>query len=173
MDLEPLNELQVAECLKSEEEYLQQLERERAQKASKQPAPLTKTLSEGYPEIAKLRRQYSLESWSAEQIRESVNRSTDIDFLEACRQEFHRRAQDAEEASTAIGSTREQRYFWVPLPKKVDEPSKGLWYGHFNGQWIVRQMEVHPDKVPILSVAGKFYYYSLKMYIFSFQAVTT
>lgn len=31
---------------------------------------------------------------------------------------------------------------------------RGLWYAHFDGQWIARQMELHADKPPILLVAG-------------------
>ena len=29
------------------------------------------------------------------------------------------------------------------------------WYAHFDGEWIARQMELHPDKPPILLVAGE------------------
>ena len=31
---------------------------------------------------------------------------------------------------------------------------KGWWLAHFDGQWIARQMELHPDKPAILLVAG-------------------
>lgn len=33
---------------------------------------------------------------------------------------------------------------------------RGLWYAHFDGQYVARQMELHTDKPPILLVAGKF-----------------
>lgn len=32
---------------------------------------------------------------------------------------------------------------------------RGLWYAHFDGQYVARQMELHADKAPILLVAGK------------------
>ena len=32
---------------------------------------------------------------------------------------------------------------------------KGWWYAHFDGDWIARQMELHPDRPPVLLVAGK------------------
>lgn len=37
----------------------------------------------------------------------------------------------------------------------------GLWYAHFNGQWIARQIEVHPNKPPVLLVAGSNFVFSL------------
>ncbi|XP_029985272.1 unconventional myosin-VI-like [Sphaeramia orbicularis] len=56
---------------------------------------------------------------------------------------------------------RQQRYFRIPFIRPGDqykEPQskkKGWWYAHFDGPWIARQMELHPDKHPILLVAGK------------------
>lgn len=55
---------------------------------------------------------------------------------------------------------RQQRYFRIPFIRPSDqykEPQakkKGWWYAHFDGPWIARQMELHPDKQPILLVAG-------------------
>lgn len=34
---------------------------------------------------------------------------------------------------------------------------RGWWYAHFDGQYVARQMELHPDKPPILLIAGKTY----------------
>uniref|UniRef100_A0AAR2LIR7 Unconventional myosin-VI n=1 Tax=Pygocentrus nattereri TaxID=42514 RepID=A0AAR2LIR7_PYGNA len=56
---------------------------------------------------------------------------------------------------------RQQRYFRIPFIRPGDEykdpqnKKKGWWYAHFDGPWIARQMELHPDKHPILLVAGK------------------
>ena len=36
-----------------------------------------------------------------------------------------------------------------------NQKKKGWWFAHFDGQWIARQMELHPDKPPVLLVAGK------------------
>ncbi|XP_054617381.1 unconventional myosin-VI-like isoform X6 [Dunckerocampus dactyliophorus] len=60
-----------------------------------------------------------------------------------------------------VAMTRQQRYFRIPFIRPgeqyKDPPSKkkGWWYAHFDGPWIARQMELHPDKHPILLVAGK------------------
>ncbi|XP_044146228.1 unconventional myosin-VI isoform X4 [Bufo gargarizans] len=60
-----------------------------------------------------------------------------------------------------IEVNRQQRYFRIPFIRPADqykEPQnkkKGWWYAHFDGPWIARQMELHPDKPPIMLVAGK------------------
>lgn len=55
-----------------------------------------------------------------------------------------------------------QRFFRIPFVKPNADSSKsaptdkkGYWYAHFDGQWIARQMELHPDKPPVLLVAGR------------------
>ncbi|CAJ0961407.1 unnamed protein product, partial [Mesorhabditis belari] len=61
-----------------------------------------------------------------------------------------------------------QRFFKVPFSSRLQQNGKnpavffvetgsqqGVWYGHFNGQWIQRQIELHPDKPPILLLAGR------------------
>lgn len=56
---------------------------------------------------------------------------------------------------------RKQRFFRIPFIRPADQykdpqnKKKGWWYAHFDGPWIARQMELHPDKPPILLVAGK------------------
>ncbi|KAG7460636.1 hypothetical protein MATL_G00200880 [Megalops atlanticus] len=60
-----------------------------------------------------------------------------------------------------IAMNRLQRYFRIPFIRPGDQykdpqnKKKGWWYAHFDGPWIARQMELHPDKQPILLVAGK------------------
>ncbi|XP_031437000.1 myosin VIa [Clupea harengus] len=60
-----------------------------------------------------------------------------------------------------IAMNRQQRYFRIPFirpgdpHKDLQGKKKGWWYAHFDGPWIARQMELHPDKHPILLVAGK------------------
>ncbi|KAM4694165.1 unconventional myosin-VI isoform 4-T5 [Discoglossus pictus] len=60
-----------------------------------------------------------------------------------------------------VEMNRQQRYFRIPFIRPADqykEPQnkkKGWWYAHFDGTWIARQMELHPDKPPIMLVAGK------------------
>lgn len=54
-----------------------------------------------------------------------------------------------------------QRYFRIPFVRPADQhrddeyKKKGWWYAHFDGKWIARQMELHPDKQPVLLVAGR------------------
>lgn len=56
---------------------------------------------------------------------------------------------------------RQQRYFRIPFIRPADQykdpqnKKKGWWYAHFDGPWIARQMELHPDKQPIVLVAGE------------------
>lgn len=52
---------------------------------------------------------------------------------------------------------RPQRYFRIPFVRAESKKSgkKGWWFAHFDGQWIARQMELHPDKAPVILVAGK------------------
>ena len=55
-----------------------------------------------------------------------------------------------------------QRFFKIPFARPADEyrgdnPTQkkhGMWYAHFDGKWIARQMELYPDKPPILMVSG-------------------
>uniref|UniRef100_A0A671SVD7 Unconventional myosin-VI n=1 Tax=Sinocyclocheilus anshuiensis TaxID=1608454 RepID=A0A671SVD7_9TELE len=59
-----------------------------------------------------------------------------------------------------IVMNRQQRFFRIPFIRPGDQykdpqNKKGWWYAHFDGPWIARQMELHPDKHPILLVAGK------------------
>uniref|UniRef100_A0A665VKF6 Unconventional myosin-VI n=1 Tax=Echeneis naucrates TaxID=173247 RepID=A0A665VKF6_ECHNA len=60
-----------------------------------------------------------------------------------------------------VAMNRQQRYFRIPFIRPSDQykdpqnKKKGWWYAHFDGPWIARQMELHPDKHPILLVAGK------------------
>lgn len=49
-----------------------------------------------------------------------------------------------------------QRYFRIPFQRPgTDQSKRGWWFAHFDGQYVARQMELHPDKTPILLVAGK------------------
>ncbi|CAD6190954.1 unnamed protein product [Caenorhabditis auriculariae] len=59
-----------------------------------------------------------------------------------------------------------QRYFKVPFNSKTEStknPGKmelsgapsGIWFAHFNGQWIQRQISVKPGSKPALLIAGK------------------
>lgn len=53
-----------------------------------------------------------------------------------------------------------QRYFKIPFVRAAtqntsgEQGKRGWWYAHFDGQYIARQMELHPEKPPVLLVAG-------------------
>jgi myosin-6 len=67
----------------------------------------------------------------------------------------------------ALVNTSSQRYFRIPFLRGATANSsaggndsmagrkRGWWYAHFDGQYVARQMELHPDKQPILLVAGE------------------
>ena len=49
------------------------------------------------------------------------------------------------------GQERPSRYFRIPFVRPGDDKGgdkvakkKGWWFAHFDGQWIARQMELHP-----------------------------
>jgi len=60
--------------------------------------------------------------------------------------------------------TSSQRYFRIPFvrsntptrpPGSGGDQHRGWWYAHFDGQYVARQMELHPDKPAILLNAGE------------------
>ncbi|GFU35915.1 myosin heavy chain 95F [Nephila pilipes] len=130
-------------------------------------------------------KKYDLSKWKYSDLRDAINTSCDLELLDACREEFHRRlkvyhswkvknmhkgsnqsrAPDSVMQSakhvpplpptrkSSLGSTATHRYFRIPFVR--NSAQKGWWYAHFNGQWIARQMELHPDKPPVQLIAGK------------------
>ena len=52
-----------------------------------------------------------------------------------------------------------QRYFKVaftrPSATNANVRQRSVWYAHFDGEWIARQMEIHADREPLLLIAGK------------------
>jgi myosin-6 len=136
-----------------------------------------------------LHKKHDLSTWKYADLRDTINTSCDIDLLEACREEFHRRLkvyhawkmknmnkekgqkrapQELHDKAKNKGAApkpkakktdRPQRYFRIPFVKPDDKgkkgSKKGWWFAHFDGQWIARQMELHPEKPSVLLVAGK------------------
>uniref|UniRef100_A0A2P2HZY0 Unconventional myosin-VI-like n=1 Tax=Hirondellea gigas TaxID=1518452 RepID=A0A2P2HZY0_9CRUS len=142
--------------------------------------------------------KYDLSKWKYAELRDTINTSCDLELLDACRVEFHRRlkvyhawkaknkkkttmdesqrapksvldaaksqsmraAASGNKAAPGSSGTDTHRYFRIPFVRPTDDPSassqqKGWWYAHFDGEWIARQMELHPDKHPILLLAGR------------------
>lgn len=132
--------------------------------------------------------KYNLSKWKYSELRDTINTSCDLELLEACREEFHRRLkvyhawksrnakpkqnnQEERAPNTVMqytstnpfinfqpdnSHTCEQRYFRIPFVRPSSlTGEKGWWFAHFDGQWIARQLELHPDKPPILLVAGE------------------
>ena len=134
-------------------------------------------------------KKYNLAKWKYAELRDTINTSCDIELLEACREEFHRRLkvyhawkarnkkknstfEDNQRAPTSIlneankpssvanpkkaTSSSSQRFFRIPFVKPgASEGAKGWWFAHFDGDWIGRQMELHPGREAVLLVAGK------------------
>ncbi|KAG6453601.1 hypothetical protein O3G_MSEX008225 [Manduca sexta] len=134
------------------------------------------------------KQKYDLSKWKYSELRDTINTSCDIELLEACRHEFHRRLKvyhawkaknarkttmadqerapqsimDAARAPRAVGRGSvlgaRHRYFRIPFVRAGapgDAPDRrGWWYAHFDGQYVARQMELHPDKTPVLLQAG-------------------
>lgn len=136
------------------------------------------------------KQKYDLSKWKYSELRDTINTSCDIELLEACRHEFHRRlkvyhawkARNARKSTLAEQERAPQsildaaktprlpqkgeilgarhRYFRIPFVRPgvtgvgAAEEERGWWYAHFDGQYVARQMELHPDKTPVLLQAG-------------------
>ncbi|KAK2586695.1 hypothetical protein KPH14_011736 [Odynerus spinipes] len=144
-------------------------------------------------QAAMTNKKYDLSKWKYSELRDAINTSCDIELLEACRHEFHRRLKvyhawkarnrrrtTMDENERAPKSIMEaaaktprtpmkqpivessQRYFRIPFVRPAANQQdnshaggkRGWWYAHFDGQYVARQMELHPDKPPILLLAG-------------------
>lgn len=139
--------------------------------------------------------RYDLTKWTYTQLRDYINTSTDIDMIQACRDEFARRLQAyhnwraknkassqgmphdnqrmpesvipmAEQATSqtsatspaASKSSNRQRFFRVPFNphgSAAGNSPLGWWYAHFDGEYVKRQMELYPNKDPVLLIRGK------------------
>jgi myosin-6 len=155
----------------------------------------TTTTSFANKKMEQLHKKHDLSKWKYADLRDTINTSCDVDLLEACREEFHRRLKvyhawkmknqqkgkaqaagrapaELAAAAKARGSApppppakkkknaeRPQRFFRIPFIRPGDKgkagSKKGWWFAHFDGQWIARQMELHPEKPAVLLTAGK------------------
>nr|XP_033326321.1 myosin heavy chain 95F isoform X4 [Megalopta genalis] len=157
------------------------------------PLPVRRSEQVRNNQAAMANKKYDLSKWKYSELRDAINTSCDIELLEACRHEFHRRLKvyhawkarnrrrtTMDENERAPKSIMEaaaktprtpikqsipqssQRYFRIPFvrPSVIQQENpptiikRGWWYAHFDGQYVARQMELHPDKAPILLVAG-------------------
>ncbi|CAH2070936.1 unnamed protein product, partial [Iphiclides podalirius] len=132
------------------------------------------------------KQKYDLSKWKYSELRDTINTSCDIELLEACRHEFHRRLKvyhawkaknarkttmaeqerapqsvmDAARAPRVVGREAREvlgarhRYFRIPFVRPGGGERRGWWYAHFDGRYVARQMELHPDKTPVLLQAG-------------------
>lgn len=148
-------------------------------------------------QAAQEKQKYDLSKWKYSELRDTINTSCEIELLEACRIEFHRRLKvyhawkaknrrrttmdENERAPRSVMDAAarvprapikapvnmsSQRYFRIPFVRGAKANSsaggndstggrnRGWWYAHFDGQYVARQMELHPDKAAILLVAG-------------------
>ncbi|KAF3701156.1 Unconventional myosin-VI Unconventional myosin-6 [Channa argus] len=95
-------------------------------------------------------KKYDLCKWKYAELRDVINTS--------CAEQNPAPPMAAQQQEVAMN--RQQRYFRIPFIRPADQykdpqnKKKGWWYAHFDGPWIARQMELHPDKQPIVLVAG-------------------
>lgn len=126
-----------------------------------------------------MRSQYDLAHWKYAELRDAINNSMDIGLLAACEEEFRRRlriynewkARNAskrdEPAPVRIGSQipgstthLEQRYFKYTFDAGAQQEFQfsgktGIWYAHFSGPNIQRQITIRPGQMPQLMIAGR------------------
>uniref|UniRef100_A0AC34G0V5 Myosin motor domain-containing protein n=1 Tax=Panagrolaimus sp. ES5 TaxID=591445 RepID=A0AC34G0V5_9BILA len=126
-----------------------------------------------------------LSKYTHSELREMMNNATDIEWVRACQSEFHRRmhffngwrfkAAPSKLLARPVGKSktppllplilpktveRKQRYFRAPLSNRKrgassSSPEKGFWFTHFDGEFIVREIELKPRVTPILFLAGR------------------
>ncbi|KAF0762385.1 myosin heavy chain 95F isoform X1 [Aphis craccivora] len=194
----------------AELKFREQMEQERrdhelalrlAQETNSFVEDISNTYSKRTTSLEQPSSKYDLSKWKYSELRDTINTSCDIELLEACRVEFHRRLKvyhawkaknkkrtymdDNERVPRSIMDTANQskgikhyqntkvqsiiptssqRYFRIPFvrsntptrpPGSGGDQHRGWWYAHFDGQYVARQMELHPDKPAILLNAGK------------------
>uniref|UniRef100_A0A0N5ASZ6 Unconventional myosin-VI n=1 Tax=Syphacia muris TaxID=451379 RepID=A0A0N5ASZ6_9BILA len=111
--------------------------------------------------------RYNLSNLKYPELRDIINTSNDIELITACRDEFYQRLkayhhwkqntdkcenEQLRAPASVVELKNAQRYFKVPFDRPA---SQGLWYAHFDGQWIARQMEIRPNERPLLLIAGR------------------
>lgn len=91
------------------------------------------------------------------------NKRKDSTFDEGLRAPTSVTEQAARTAAATAAAPRksvistDQRFFRLPFvrPGAAGDGARGWWYAHFDGDWIARQMELHPGRTPILLLAGR------------------
>jgi myosin-6 len=153
-----------------------QLKSQQKRRQQTQATPQTKAQKQVLASI----KSYDLTKWKFAELRDTINTSCDMKLLVACKDELHRRLQayhswrdrstnqsdqripiqdvNQKSGGGATPLNTEQRYFRVPfirpLPDDQENKSRGWWYAHFDGPWIARQLELHPQQPPLLLYAG-------------------
>lgn len=73
------------------------------------------------------------------------------------------KAPKVQQKQSILNDENSQRFFRIPFvrPQTIstssDQNKRGWWFAHFDGQYVARQMELHPDKPAILLVAGNYF----------------
>ncbi|EFP08987.1 hypothetical protein CRE_22195, partial [Caenorhabditis remanei] len=116
---------------------------------------------------------YDLKNWKYAELRDAINNSMDINLLVACEEEFRRRLRiynewrsrnaakrdDAPPVRAALtvfrDSSQKQRYFKYAFDVGSPLEKTGLWFAHFSGQHVQRQLTLRPSQRPQLMIAGR------------------
>eukprot|EP00096_Caligus_rogercresseyi_P001057 TRINITY_DN1165_c0_g1_i1.p1 TRINITY_DN1165_c0_g1~~TRINITY_DN1165_c0_g1_i1.p1 ORF type:complete len:1290 (+),score=487.80 TRINITY_DN1165_c0_g1_i1:159-4028(+) len=99
-------------------------------------------------------------AWKAKNRKKNGNEDSSSPFDENMRapksilDEASKLGNAASSNTSPPNNSSKQRYFRIPFVRP-DTGSKGWWYAHFDGDWIGRQIEIHPEKGPVLLVSGK------------------
>ncbi|VDM36765.1 unnamed protein product [Toxocara canis] len=105
--------------------------------------------------------EYDLSEWKYADLRDAVNTTTDIKLVEAVRDEFHRRLRMLQQWKERNEARDKQPVLRVPADILAQSSAtnrvvqSGTWYAHFDGQWVARQMEIYPNRNPVLLIAGR------------------
>ena len=125
--------------------------------------------------MAQIYKKQNMGEWKQKALMETINTSMDMDMMELCRLEFSHRlkvyhAWKRRQGMEEEGEDGEKKKKRRPpkKKKKVNTQAQGyfkkkgrgrmagghVWF-HFDGQWIARQMELHPERDAGVYLAGR------------------
>ncbi|EGT40031.1 CBN-SPE-15 protein [Caenorhabditis brenneri] len=132
----------------------------------------TKSETSSGSSTMKIHGQYDLGNWKYAELRDAINNSMDINLLVACEEEIRRRVKIYNEwksrnyvksdgsapisvplsvlSSSGSGDPGVQRCFKYAFDTGKEEGKQGMFYAHFSGEHIQRQLTLRPSQMPQL-----------------------
>lgn len=133
----------------------------------------TKSETSSGSSTMKVHDQYDLANWKYAELRDAINNSMDINLLVACEEEFRRRLRIYNEwksrnyvkrdgptsMSVPLSVFRDaessvQRCFKYAFDTGKEGGKQGMFYAHFSGDHIQRQLTLRPSQMPQLMMTG-------------------